>query len=66
MVAVIALVVAAFLAAVAAFHWWAWRRLVADALPRGSVWRRVATGTLMAGPLLMVAAPLTEFAGAPH
>ncbi|WP_027930421.1 metallophosphoesterase [Amycolatopsis thermoflava] len=66
MVAVIALVVAAFLAAVAAFHWWAWRRLVADALPHGSVRRRVATGTLVAGPLLMVAAPLTEFAGAPY
>lgn len=65
MIVVIAVIVAAFLAALIAFHWYAWRRLVRDTLRRGSVARRVGTVVFAAGPVLMVGAAVSEPAGLP-
>ncbi|MCX3063132.1 metallophosphoesterase [Streptomyces beihaiensis] len=58
-------VVLAVLAAVAAFHHYAWRRLVRDTTV-GPGWpRRAGTAVFVAGPVLMVGALVAERAGAP-
>ncbi|MFI9402248.1 metallophosphoesterase [Nocardia sp. NPDC052316] len=46
-------------------HWYVWRRLVRDTTVRGSVGRRVGTGVLIAGPVLLVGAFVAESAGIP-
>ncbi|MGW5233325.1 metallophosphoesterase [Streptomyces nodosus] len=65
MVVVFVLVALAVLAAFAALHWFAWRRLVRDTTRGPGPARRLGTVVLVAGPLLMVAALVTERAGAP-
>ncbi len=40
------------LAAFGALHWYAWRRLVRDTMPRGSLQRRAGSVVFVAGPLL--------------
>ncbi|WP_307719353.1 metallophosphoesterase [Nocardia mexicana] len=46
-------------------HWYVWRRLVRDTTARGSVGRRVGTGVIVAGPLLLIGAFVAERAEAP-
>ncbi|MGW1157313.1 metallophosphoesterase [Streptomyces sp. NPDC002513] len=65
MVVVLLLVAGAVLAAFAALHWWAWRRLVRDTTRGPGLARRTGTVVLVAGPVLMVAALVAERAGAP-
>ncbi|OAH13167.1 metallophosphoesterase [Streptomyces jeddahensis] len=65
MVVVFAVVALAVLAAFAALHWYAWRRMVRDTAARGSVARRVGTVVFVAGPLVMVGAFVGGRAGAP-
>ncbi|MFJ3822736.1 metallophosphoesterase [Streptomyces nodosus] len=65
MVVVFVLVALAVLAAFAALHWFAWRRLVRDTTRGPGPARRLGTVVLVAGPLLMVAALVAERAGAP-
>ncbi|ATL29969.1 membrane protein [Streptomyces formicae] len=55
----------AVLAAFAALHWYVWRRLVRDTTTPGSLARRVGTVVVVAAPVVMVAALVTERAGAP-
>ncbi|MFF3510116.1 hypothetical protein [Streptomyces sp. NPDC002573] len=66
-VVVLVLVAAAVLAAFAALHLWAWRRLVRDTTrgPGPGPARRIGTAVVVAGPVLTVAALFTERSGAP-
>lgn len=65
MVVVFVLVAVLVLAAFAALHWYAWRRLVRDTTRGPGLARRVGTGVFIAGPLLMVAGFVAERGGAP-
>ncbi|MEV6052690.1 metallophosphoesterase [Streptomyces sp. NPDC052107] len=65
MVIVLALVAVAVLAVVAGLHWYVWRRLVRDTTRGPGPARRVGTVLFVAGPVLMVAALVTERSGAP-
>jgi hypothetical protein len=65
MVVVFVLVAVLVLAAFAALHWYAWRRLVRDTTSGPGLARRVGTGVFIAGPLLMVAGFVAERGGAP-
>ncbi|MEU6093898.1 metallophosphoesterase [Streptomyces sp. NPDC047079] len=65
MVVVLVLVAVAVLAAFAALHWYAWRRLVRETTRGPGLARRTGTAVLVAGPVLMVAALVAERAGAP-
>ena len=65
MVVVFVLVGLVAVALVAGLHWYVWRRLVRDTTRGPGVARRVGTGVIIAGPVLMVAAVATERAGAP-
>ncbi|MGW5606758.1 metallophosphoesterase [Streptomyces sp. NPDC003753] len=65
MVVVFVLVALAVLGALAALHWYAWRRLVRDTTRGPGLARRTGTAVLVAGPVLMVAALVAERAGAP-
>ncbi|MGW7254120.1 metallophosphoesterase [Streptomyces sp. NPDC054834] len=65
MVIVFALVALAVLAVVAALHWYVWRRLVRDTTAGPGPARRAGTAVFVAGPVLMIAALVTERAGAP-
>jgi predicted MPP superfamily phosphohydrolase len=60
-----ALAALAVLGAYAALHWYAWRRLVRDTTRGPGLARRAGTAVLVAGPVLTVAALVTERAGAP-
>jgi uncharacterized protein len=55
----------AVLAVVAALHWYVWRRLVRDTTAGPGPARRAGTAVFVAGPVLMIAALVTERAGAP-
>lgn len=55
----------AVLAAFAALHWYAWRRLVRDTTAGPGRARRAGTVVFVAGPLLMFAALVAGRAGAP-
>ncbi|MFF4685844.1 metallophosphoesterase [Streptomyces sp. NPDC001307] len=65
MVIVLALVAVAVLAVVAGLHWYVWRRLVRDTTRGPGPARRAGTAVFVAGPVLMVAALVTERSGAP-
>ncbi|MEU6553982.1 metallophosphoesterase [Streptomyces sp. NPDC046915] len=65
MVIVFALVALAVLAVVAALHWYVWRRLVRDTTAGPGPARRAGTAVFVVGPVLMIAAPVAERAGAP-
>ncbi|MGW2229377.1 metallophosphoesterase [Streptomyces formicae] len=65
MAVLLVLVGLAVLAAFAALHWYVWRRLVRDTTTPGSLARRVGTVVVVAAPVVMVAALVTERAGAP-
>ncbi|MFE9096160.1 metallophosphoesterase [Streptomyces sp. NPDC007264] len=65
MVVVFALIVLAVLAAYAALHRYAWRRLVRDTTRGPGPARRAGTVVIVAGPVLTVAALAAEVAGAP-
>ncbi|MEV6028706.1 metallophosphoesterase [Streptomyces sp. NPDC052036] len=65
MVVVLVLVAVAVLAAFAALHWWAWRRLVRDTTRGPGPARRAGAAVFVAGPVLTVAALVTERSGAP-
>ncbi|MFI6358885.1 metallophosphoesterase [Streptomyces sp. NPDC050743] len=64
MVIVLALVAVAVLAVVAGLHWYIWRRLVRDTTRGPGPARRAGTAVFVAGPVLMVAALVTERSGA--
>ncbi|WP_378732105.1 metallophosphoesterase [Nocardia brasiliensis] len=61
----IVVVLVVVLAVFGALHWYLWRRLVRDTTVAGSVGRRIGTVILVAGPLLLIAAGMTERAGIP-
>ncbi|MGW6217954.1 metallophosphoesterase [Streptomyces sp. NPDC055109] len=65
MVIVFVLVGVAALAVLGGFHWYAWRRLVRDTTAGPGTARRVGAALFVAGPLLMLAAVVSERAGAP-
>ncbi|GGJ20568.1 metallophosphoesterase [Streptomyces brasiliensis] len=65
MVIVFALVALAVLAAAAGLHWYLWRRLVRDTTAGPGRARRAGTAVFVAAPVLMVAALVSERAGAP-
>lgn len=65
MVVVVLLAAVTVLAALAALHWWAWRRLVHDTTTGPGLARRAGTVVFTAGPVLMVGALVAERAGAP-
>ncbi|GAA3769288.1 metallophosphoesterase [Streptomyces chiangmaiensis] len=65
MVVVFLLIALTVLVALAALHWYAWRRLVRDTTRGPGPARRVGAVVLVAGPVLMVAALVAERAGAP-
>ncbi|WP_208033874.1 metallophosphoesterase [Streptomyces cyanogenus] len=65
MVIVFALVALAVLAAVAGLHWYVWRRLVRDTTRGPGPARRAGTALFVTGPLLMIAALVSERTGAP-
>ncbi|WUC08326.1 metallophosphoesterase [Nocardia sp. NBC_00565] len=46
-------------------HWYLWRRLVRDTTAPGSIARRVGTGVVFAGPVLLIGAFVAESAGIP-
>ncbi|WP_433654491.1 metallophosphoesterase [Nocardia sp. CA-128927] len=46
-------------------HWYVWRRLVRDTTVSGSIARRVGTGVMIAGPVLLIGAFVAESAGIP-
>ncbi|MGI5137540.1 metallophosphoesterase [Streptomyces sp. CA-106110] len=62
---VFVLIALTVLTAFAALHWYAWRRLVRDTTRGPGPARRLGTAVLVAGPVLAVAALVTERAGAP-
>ncbi|MFJ2767463.1 metallophosphoesterase [Streptomyces sp. NPDC087300] len=65
MVALLVLAGLAVLAAFGGLHWYVWRRLVRDTTTPASVARRVGTVVVVAAPVVMFAALVTERAGAP-
>ncbi|MFK4067345.1 metallophosphoesterase [Streptomyces sp. NPDC029674] len=65
MVVLTVLVGLAVLAAFAALHWYAWRRLVRDTTAGPGLARRTGTVVFVAGPLLMFGALVAERSGAP-
>ncbi|MFD6437075.1 metallophosphoesterase [Streptomyces venezuelae] len=65
MVALMVLVGLAVLAAFAALHWYAWRRLVRDTTAGPGFARRAGTVVFVAAPLMMFAALVAERTGAP-
>ncbi|QKW08759.1 metallophosphoesterase [Streptomyces sp. NA04227] len=65
MVVVFVLIALAVLAAFALLHWYVWRRLVRDTTRASGPVRTAGTVLLIAGPLCMFAALITERAGAP-
>ncbi|MFI5657298.1 metallophosphoesterase [Streptomyces sp. NPDC051684] len=65
MVVVFVLVAAAVLAAFAALHYYAWRRLVRETTAKGGWPRRIGTLVFVAGPVLVFAALGAERGGAP-
>ncbi|MFF4017582.1 metallophosphoesterase [Streptomyces sp. NPDC001843] len=65
MVILLAIAGLAVLAVVAALHWYVWRRLVRDTTAGPGPARRAGTAVFVAGPVLMIAALVTERAGAP-
>ncbi|MFH8607786.1 metallophosphoesterase [Streptomyces sp. NPDC018029] len=65
MVVLTVLVGLAVLAAFAALHWYAWRRLVRDTTAGPGLARRAGTAVFVAGPLLMFGALVAERSGAP-
>ncbi|MEU6364660.1 metallophosphoesterase [Streptomyces sp. NPDC046931] len=65
MVVVFVLIAVTVLAAFAALHRYAWRRLVHDTTRGPGLARRTGTAVFVAGPVLTVAALVTERAGAP-
>ncbi|MFJ4522427.1 metallophosphoesterase [Streptomyces sp. NPDC088810] len=65
MVIVVVLVALAVLAAVAGLHWYVWRRLVRDTTRGPGPARRAGTALFVTGPLLMIAALVSERTGAP-
>ncbi|QES43433.1 hypothetical protein DEJ49_22745 [Streptomyces venezuelae] len=65
MVALMVLVGVAVLAAFAALHWYAWRRLVRDTTAGPGFARRAGTVVFVAAPLTMFAALVAERTGAP-
>ncbi|MEW2392410.1 metallophosphoesterase [Streptomyces venezuelae] len=65
MVALMVLVGLAVLAAFAALHWYAWRRLVRDTTAGPGFARRAGTAVFVAAPLMMFAALVAERTGAP-
>ncbi|GAA3032225.1 metallophosphoesterase [Streptomyces glomeratus] len=65
MVAVFVLIAVTVLAAFAALHRYAWRRLVHDTTRGPGLARRTGTAVFVAGPVLTVAALVAERAGAP-
>jgi predicted MPP superfamily phosphohydrolase len=67
-VVVVVVVVAGGIIVVGAFgglHWYVWRRLVWETTVRGSIARRVGTGVIAAGPVLLIGAFVAERAGIP-
>ncbi|MEE1800737.1 MULTISPECIES: metallophosphoesterase [unclassified Streptomyces] len=60
MIFVFMLVRLVVLVAFGALHWYAWRRLVRDTMPRGSLQRRAGSVVLVAGPLLTGGALVAE------
>ncbi|MFI5683620.1 metallophosphoesterase [Streptomyces sp. NPDC051636] len=65
MIIVFVLVGLAVLAVVAGLHWYVWRRLVRDTTAGPGAARRAGTAVFVAGPVLVIAALVTERAGAP-
>ncbi|MET7696169.1 metallophosphoesterase [Streptomyces sp. NPDC005485] len=65
MVVVFVLVGLVVLGMVAGLHWYVWRRLVRDTTRGAGVARRVGTGVIVGGPVLMVGALVAERGGAP-
>ncbi|MER5442371.1 metallophosphoesterase [Streptomyces sp. NPDC002790] len=65
MIVVFVLVAAAVLAAFAALHYYAWRRLVRETTTKGGWPRRTGTVVFVAGPLLVFAALGAARGGAP-
>ncbi|MFJ9178832.1 metallophosphoesterase [Streptomyces sp. NPDC102360] len=65
MIVVFVLVAAAVLAAFAALHYYAWRRLVRETTAKGGWPRRTGTVVFVAGPVLVFAALGAERGGAP-
>ncbi|MFD3308674.1 metallophosphoesterase [Streptomyces sp. NPDC058694] len=65
MVVIFAFVSAAVLALFGALHWYVWRRLVRDTMPKGSLLRRAGSALFVAGPLLSVAGMTAEGDGVP-
>jgi predicted MPP superfamily phosphohydrolase len=65
MIVLFLVIAALFLAAFAALHWYAWRRLVRDLTARRSVWRRTGTVVFIAGPVLGLAAIRDDMPGIP-
>ncbi|MFD3375751.1 MULTISPECIES: metallophosphoesterase [unclassified Streptomyces] len=62
---IFAFVSAAVLALFGALHWYVWRRLVRDTMPKGSLLRRAGSALFVAGPLLSVAGMTAEGDGVP-
>ncbi|MER5180979.1 metallophosphoesterase [Streptomyces sp. NPDC002896] len=65
MAIIFVVVMVSVLAVFGALHWYAWRRLIRDTTPRGSVLRRAGSFVFAAGPLLSVGALAAEVTGAP-
>jgi predicted MPP superfamily phosphohydrolase len=65
MITIFVLVVLLVLGLFGVLHWYAWRRLVRDTTRGPGLARRVGTGVLIAGPVLMVAGFVSERAHAP-
>jgi predicted MPP superfamily phosphohydrolase len=64
-VIVFAFVRAAVLVLFGVLHWYAWRRLIRDTTPKGSLVRRAGSVVFVAGPLLSMGALAAEIDGAP-
>ncbi|MCT9082911.1 metallophosphoesterase [Streptomyces fulvoviolaceus] len=60
MVVIFALVSAVVLALFGALHWYVWRRLIRDTMPKGSLLRRAGSIVFVAGPLLSIGAMTAE------
>jgi len=65
MIALFLLVVALFLAAFGALHWYVWRRLIRDTTAPGSAVRRAGNVLYVAGPLLGLLAVRDDLPGVP-
>ncbi|MBB2946318.1 hypothetical protein FB565_006086 [Actinoplanes lutulentus] len=65
MIVLFLVIAVVFLAAFAALHWYAWRRLIRDTTTRRSVPRRIGTAVFVAGPVLGLAAVRDDMPGIP-